>query len=97
MIKVASYISVQIVYALPDYQRVIEMQCKVGTNIKALIKLSGICEEFPEIDLNKYTVGVYGYRQPLDYVLNHLDRLEIYRPLKISPTDARRLRARSKN
>lgn len=38
-------------------------------------------------------VGVFGQLVTLDHVLSEGDRLEVYRPLKISPVERRRQRA----
>lgn len=39
-----------------------------------------------------WKVGVWGQLRPLDHVLRDRDRVEIYRPLRVDPKDARRLR-----
>lgn len=54
---------------------------------------SGILETFPEIDLNVHLVGIWAQKKPLTTPLSAGDRVEIYRPLLLSPTEARRLRA----
>lgn len=41
-----------------------------------------------------WKVGVWGQLRPLDHVLRDRDRVEIYRPLRVDPKDARRLRHR---
>jgi len=41
-------------------------------------------------------VGIYGKKCTFDTRLKNRDRLEIYRPLLLSPTEARRLRARTR-
>ena len=41
-----------------------------------------------------WKVGVWGQLRPLDHVLRDRDRIEIYRPLRVDPKDARRLRHR---
>jgi uncharacterized protein len=39
-----------------------------------------------------YTLGIWGKKTTLSHVLNDLDRLELYRPLKVDPKVARRER-----
>jgi RnfH family Ubiquitin len=39
-----------------------------------------------------FSLGVWGKKAPLDQALNHGDRLEIYRPLRVDPMTARRER-----
>ena len=89
-------IRVQVVYALPDCQTVIDVDCPRMTTVREAIRLSRICSRHVEIDLKKNEVGVYGCKQSLDYVLKDQERVEIYRSLTLSPTEARRLRAKSR-
>jgi uncharacterized protein len=39
-----------------------------------------------------YTLGIWGKKTMLNHVLQDLDRLELYRPLKVDPKVARRER-----
>jgi len=89
-------IRASVVYALPDHQEVVEICCPLGTTIREAIELSAICDRCPEINLEIQEVGVYGLKQSLDYKILENDRVEIYRSLTISPTEARRLRAKSR-
>lgn len=89
-------ISVEVVYASEDRQLVIPARVSAGASVKEAIEVSGILEQMPEIDLQSQAVGIFGKRVKLNQVIQQGDRIEIYRPLRISPTEARRLRARSK-
>ncbi|NKB77846.1 MAG: RnfH family protein [Gammaproteobacteria bacterium] len=89
-------LDIEVVYALPDHQEVISIRCKKGTTIKQAVIQSQMMDRYPEIHLAKVEFGVYGLKQSLDYELSNLDRVEIYRPLLLTPTEARRLRAKSK-
>lgn len=89
--------SISVVYALAEVQEVVQICCPQGTTIGQAIAQSGICNKCPEIDLDVVEVGVYGLKQGLDFTLSDNDRVEIYRPLLVSPTEARRLRAKSKS
>lgn len=88
-------ISVSVVYALMDRQDVVRLQCPAGSTVYDAIQVSGLLEKHPEINLAVQQVGVYGVKQHPEFVLSHHDRVEIYRPLLVSPTQARRLRAKS--
>lgn len=88
-------IQVTVVYALPEIQEQILVDCFPGTTILQAIESSKILEKYPEIDLQEQHVGIYGYRYGLDHVIENGDRIEIYRPLEVSPTEARRLRAKA--
>lgn len=84
---------VEVAYATPLRQQVIGVEVLPGTTIDEVIRLSGILELFPEIDLSRIQVGVYGeIANPNDLVKEH-DRVEIYRPLIADPKAARQKRA----
>ena len=88
-------IRVSVVFALPDQQHQVEFDCDLGATIEDAVALSGLNEA-----LEKYTdleYGVYGFRRPAEFVLTDGDRVEIYRPLEMSPNEARRLRAASRD
>ncbi len=86
-------ITVEVAYARPDEQRIIELQVPPGTTVAEAIERSGIIERFPEIDLAKNKVGIFGKLAKLDKVLQPGDRVEIYRPLIADPKEARKKRA----
>lgn len=58
------------------------------------IERSGVLAEFPEIDLGRNRVAVYGKLVALDSRVEVGDRVEILRPLIVEPSAARRRRAR---
>ena len=86
-------IHVSVVYALAEDQDVVNIRCPQGSTIRQAIVQSKICHKHPHINLASQQVGVYGLKQELDFNLVDNDRVEIYRPLLVSPTEARRLRA----
>ncbi|HIP53673.1 MAG TPA: RnfH family protein [Chromatiales bacterium] len=85
--------NVEIAYAKPDEQVVLALDIEGGATIEEVIQRSGILERFPEIDLKKNKVGVFGKAARLDRVLEEGDRVEIYRPLIADPKEARKRRA----
>jgi uncharacterized protein len=84
---------IEIVYARPEAQIVEVVTLPRGATVRDALVASGILERFPEIDVAKTAFGVYGMRVSLDAVLSEDDRVEIYRPLKVDPKEARRRRA----
>ena len=84
---------VEIVYALPDRQVVIPLEVAVDITVEAVIKASGILEQYPDIDLAKNKVGVFGKLGKLKDTLHPGDRIEIYRPLIADPKEVRKQRA----
>ncbi len=85
--------NVEVAYATPDEQRVLALDLEPGTTVEEAIRRSGILDRFPEIDLKKNKVGVFGKVVRLDRVLEEGDRVEIYRPLIADPKEARKRRA----
>ncbi|MBN9133282.1 MAG: RnfH family protein [Nitrosospira multiformis] len=89
-------IDIEVVYALPEKQVVRRMNLPEGITVEQAVKLSGILPQFPEIDLLKNKLGVYGRLVPPTTVLRNRDRVEIYRSLRIDPKESRRKRAKSR-
>jgi len=88
---------VEVAYARPDVQILLEQDVPEGATVEEVIQLSGILARFPEIDLSKQKVGVFGKVAPLNKPLQERDRVEIYRPLIADPKAARRQRAKKKD
>ena len=86
-------INIEMVYALPHEQTLLQMQVPQGTTVEEAVKSSGILERYPEIDLAKNKMGIYGKLSRADTVLRDKDRVEIYRPLIADPREIRRQRA----
>jgi len=93
-------ITVEVAYALPQRQRIIEVTVPNGTSAFDAVLQSGIAQAFPDIDLATASMGIFskpldGKALPLpqDYRLKPHDRVEIYRPLLIDPKEARLARA----
>ena len=84
---------VEVAYAKPDEQVILEVPFQPGMTVQEAIEHSKIQERFPEIDLDVNKVGVFGKAVKLDAVLSPGDRVEIYRPLIADPKEARRKRA----
>lgn len=84
---------VEVAYARPDVQLILEVDVAEGATVEEAIRLSGILERFPEIDLSTQKIGVFAKVAPLSQALREWDRVEIYRPLIADPKAARRQRA----
>lgn len=91
-------IKVEVAFARPDKQEIIRLQVEQGTSAVEAVKRSGIAAVFPEIDPDKDDMGIFGkvIKNPSDHELRDGDRVEIYRPLKIDPKQARLNRAKKK-
>ena len=89
----AGPLRVEVVYASPERQVRYGLQVNDGTTVQQTIEASGVLADFPEIDLKRNRVGIYGRLVTLDSTLRDGDRVEILRPLVIDPKEARRRRA----
>ena len=88
--------SVTVCYALPDVSFLVQLEVAAGTTIVQAIAASVVLARFPEIDLARNKLGLFGKLKPADTVLRDGDRIEIYRPLQADPMESRRRRARHK-
>ena len=84
---------IEVAYATPAKQMILECRIEAGTAPREAVRHSGIDRHFPEIDLDDCDLGVFGKVVPEDYELQDGDRIEIYRPLIADPKEVRRQRA----
>jgi putative ubiquitin-RnfH superfamily antitoxin RatB of RatAB toxin-antitoxin module len=84
---------IEVVYALADRQRLVEIPLHEGLTVRQAIETSGILGEFPELAERSLAIGIFGQRAELSQVLREGDRVEIYRPLTLDPREQRRRRA----
>lgn len=93
MSETGALLHIQLCYARPDRQFLLDMEVVQGTTLEQAISQSGILMMAPEIDLASCKTGIYGKVKTLDTLLRERDRIEIYRSLIADPKDARRRRA----
>lgn len=89
----ADSIAVEVIYALPERQERVQLRLPSGSTLLQAVEASGLLQKFPEIDLAKNKVGIFGKLGRADMVLRDRDRVEIYRPLLADPKEVRRKRA----
>lgn len=88
-------IAIVVAYApSADEQRLVWLRVPRGTTVEEAIRASGLLAAFPEIDLARQSVGIYGERVPLTRRVAEGERVEIYRSLIADPKEARRRRAK---
>jgi hypothetical protein len=71
----------------------VQLSLPDGACVRDAVLASGLCQRhglLPE----SVEAGVWGRRQPLESALREHDRVELYRPLRVDPKEARRLRYR---
>ncbi|MDR3417025.1 MAG: RnfH family protein [Nevskia sp.] len=88
-------IEVEVAYAAgPSRQSVVRLTVPRGCTLREAIGHAGLLREFPEIDLDRCKMGVFGRLRKPDEPLEAGDRVEIYRPLLADPKQARRERSK---
>lgn len=89
-------VRVEVAYAVPERQEIVTLQVPDGTTVFEAAEQSGICIRFPEIDLQGCSLGVFGkvVKAPRTQLIREGERVEIYRPLKVDPKQARLNRAK---
>lgn len=96
MSKEASLIGIEVAYARPDRQLIVEVEVPRGTSVFDGAVMSKIDQAFTDLTIDASTsMGIWGKRIPKpDAVeVGEGDRIEIYRPLLIDPKEIRRQRA----
>lgn len=85
-------LNVTVVVAERDRARIVPVRVPPGATLRDAIEAAGL---FPAEARGgeALTVGVFGQVRALGTLVAEGDRIEIYRPLTISPKEARRLRA----
>jgi uncharacterized protein len=86
-------LQVEVVFALPEEQVLVALRVREGTTVEGAIAASGLYERFPGHDLKSFDTGIWGRIVARTQVLRSGDRVELYRPLRLDPRDARRERA----
>ena len=83
-------ITVEVVAGYRERQRLIELQVPPGSTVRQAIDASGILRYLPELEDDALSVGIWGVVVPPDRILRDGERVELYRPLRIEPREARR-------
>ena len=85
---------VEVAYALPERQVLLELEVPDGTTVAGVIERSGLLARFPGLQVRRGRVGIFGRPVEPDARIRDGDRVEIYRPLIADPRDARRARVK---
>jgi putative ubiquitin-RnfH superfamily antitoxin RatB of RatAB toxin-antitoxin module len=84
---------IEVAYALRHKQTLLNIEVDDNTSVEDAIQQSNILKKYPEINLKKNKVGIFGKITALDVKLREKDRVEIYRPLIADPKEVRKQRA----
>ena len=91
----AESLRVVVAYAEPAEQWELPLELPAGATIAAALTVLADRPPFDRLPLDQLAVGIWGQVAARTTVLSPGDRLELYRPLRLDPKEARRLRARS--
>ena len=90
-------INVEVVYALPEEQTLINVRVSPDALAKDVIEHSGILDLHPELkpqfEDGKMEIGLFGKLGKMNQSVREKDRIEIYRPLIADPKEVRKKRA----
>ena len=86
-------INIEVAYALPEKQLILELQVPEGTSVIEAARQSGINGRFEGVDLDNAKFGIFGKVVSPKQVLHEGERVEIYRPLIADPKEVRKERA----
>jgi putative ubiquitin-RnfH superfamily antitoxin RatB of RatAB toxin-antitoxin module len=73
----------------------VELRLPAGATVADAVRASGLQARHPQAALETLPVGIWGAFCTRDAVLRDRDRVELYRPLRVDPKEARRRRQRA--
>ncbi len=88
-------INVEVVFALPARQKLVTVTLQPGARVADAISASALLRDFSDTDIEGMPVGIWGRLVERENPVQDGDRVEIYRPLKRDPREARRALARA--
>jgi putative ubiquitin-RnfH superfamily antitoxin RatB of RatAB toxin-antitoxin module len=89
-------LEVEVVYALVDGEDWVRVSVAPGATLLDAVLASGIPARHPELEEAALRLGIHGTLRTAGTPVAAGDRIEIYRPLKVDPNEARRKRARKR-
>lgn len=86
---------IEVMYGSPVTSVRCQLKLPVGSTVGDAVRACGLLERYPEINLDRNRLGIFGRLVSQAAPLHDGDRVEIYRPLKADPKEVRRRRAAS--
>jgi putative ubiquitin-RnfH superfamily antitoxin RatB of RatAB toxin-antitoxin module len=77
--------NVGVAYADKFKQVWLKLEVPDGSSVRQAIEHSGMLEQFPDINLERQKVGIFGKVTRLDSAVKDGDRIEIYREITADP------------
>ena len=92
----AAMLSIEVVYCPPSGPvDLCRLHLPPGTTLWQAVAASGVAERHPDLSLTGAGHGIWGRLARADQVLRDGDRVELYRPVRLEPKEARRERQRA--
>ncbi len=82
--------NVGVCYAEADRQLWMRLEVPKDSTVEDAINLSGVLQQYPEIDLSTQKVGIFGKLTKLENPVQEGDRIEIYRQITADPRKVKR-------
>ncbi len=89
--------NIGVCYAEADRQLWMRLDVPEDCSVETAIQRSGVLKRFPEIDLKRQKVGIFGKIVKLDSAVKEGDRIEIYRGIIADPKTVKRRRIKSED
>jgi putative ubiquitin-RnfH superfamily antitoxin RatB of RatAB toxin-antitoxin module len=77
--------NVGVAYADKFKQVWLKLEVPDGSTVREAIQHSGMLRQFPDIDLKRQKVGIFGKLTKLDAIVEEGARVEIYREITADP------------
>lgn len=74
-----------------------ELTLPQGSTVVDALQASGLTARYPQIEAERWRVGIWGRTVPRSEALRDGDRVEVCRGLKVDPKEARRSRAQARS
>lgn len=89
-------LNVEVAYSpAPGQVTCLTIRVPAGCTVGEALDRSGLLAAHPELGGGVLSVGVWGALRDLGDALRDRDRVEVYRPLRVDPKEARRQRQRT--
>lgn len=89
--------NIGVCYAEAERQLWMRIEVPEGVSVGDAIERSGVLKRFPEIDLGRQKVGIFGKLVKLDSKVQDGDRIEIYRSITADPKTVKRRRVKQED
>ena len=88
-------IKVEVVFCDEDGKQNIDLiELANGSIVKDAIAQTSFFNDYSFLSSFNYSIGIFGQECDFTYVLKDMDRVEIYRELKVDPKQKRKIKAK---